>query len=88
MAISRCSLLQVETGTSIPSFFDPLACKLIVTGPTRDEAIIRLSIALSESAIHGPPNNIPYLQAICESETFQLGNATTTFLDNFAFVPR
>ncbi|KAI8976308.1 urea carboxylase [Trametes punicea] len=77
----------VETGTTITPYFDPLACKLIVTGSNRSEAIAQLSRVLAEAKIYGPPNNIPYLRAICESETFQKGAATTTFLDTFAYTP-
>ncbi|KAH9896131.1 urea carboxylase [Cubamyces lactineus] len=78
----------VETGTTITPYFDPLACKLIVTGADRPEAIARLVQVLSEAEIYGPPNNIQYLRAICESQVFQDGAATTTFLDTFAFTPR
>ncbi|GBE85595.1 Putative urea [Sparassis crispa] len=78
----------VETGTNVTPYFDPLVCKLIVTAPTRQEAVARLFQALSQSKIYGPPNNTAYLRAICESEIFQSGNATTTFLDTFKFIPR
>ncbi|KAI0759541.1 urea carboxylase [Trametes elegans] len=78
----------VETGTTITPYFDPLACKLVVTGSTRSEAIGRLSQVLGEAKIYGPPNNIQYLRAICESEAFKGGAATTTFLDTFPFTPR
>ncbi|KAI0368220.1 urea carboxylase [Pilatotrama ljubarskyi] len=78
----------VETGTTITPFFDPLACKLVVTGSTRAEAIERLSQVLAEARIYGPPNNVQYLRAICDSEAFKAGAATTTFLDTFAFSPR
>ena len=78
----------VESGTVITPYFDPLACKLVVTGSTRSEAITRLTSVLKEVNMYGPPNNVEYLRAICSSETFQSGNATTTFLDTFAFVPR
>lgn len=78
----------VETGTTITPYFDPLACKLIVTAPTRSAAINRLLVALQDSKIYGPPNNVTYLRAICESDAFRAGNATTTFLDTFTFIPR
>ncbi|KAA1476448.1 urea carboxylase [Dentipellis sp. KUC8613] len=78
----------VETGTTITPYFDPLACKLIVTGATRDEAIARMLDALASSKIHGPPNNMAYLRAICNDATFRAGNALTTFLDDFTYVPR
>ncbi|KAI0820844.1 urea carboxylase [Trametes gibbosa] len=78
----------VETGTTITPYFDPLACKLVVTAPDRREAITRLSQVLSETQIYGPPNNIQYLRAICESQVFKEGAATTAFLDTFNFSPR
>ncbi|KAI0323769.1 urea carboxylase [Cubamyces sp. BRFM 1775] len=78
----------VGTGTTITPYFDPLACKLIVTGANRPEAIARLVQVLSEAQIYGPPNNIQYLRAICESRVLQDGAATTAFLDTFAFTPR
>ncbi|KAI0808367.1 urea carboxylase [Fomes fomentarius] len=78
----------VETGTTVTPYFDPLACKLIVTGSTRGEAIERLCEALKKTKIYGSPNNISYLQAIVESDVFRAGNATTTFLDTFAYTSR
>ncbi|KAI0631868.1 urea carboxylase [Trametes polyzona] len=78
----------VETGTTVTPYFDPLACKLIVTGSDRSDAIAKLSQVLAEARIYGPPNNIQYLRAICESETFKDGGVTTTFLDTFPFTPR
>ncbi|KAI0721773.1 urea carboxylase [Fomitopsis betulina] len=78
----------VETGTTVTPYFDPLVCKLIVTGPNRQEAIQRMIKALSESEVYGPPNNITYLKAICESEVFKAGQAMTSYLDTFHFTPR
>lgn len=43
---------------------------------------------LTESKVHGAPNNIHYLRAIIESEAFSAGLTTTNFLDtSFAFQP-
>ncbi len=78
----------VETGTTVTPYFDPLACKLIATGSTRAQAIERLAEALGRTEMYGPPNNVSYLRTVCASETFRLGDATTTFLNTFAFVPR
>ncbi|CCM00309.1 uncharacterized protein FIBRA_02339 [Fibroporia radiculosa] len=78
----------VENGTTITPFFDPLICKMIVTAPTRPEAIHRLHRALEGSQIYGPPNNMSYLRAICESEAFRAGNSTTAFLDTFVYTHR
>ncbi|KAF9233046.1 allophanate hydrolase subunit 2-domain-containing protein [Melanogaster broomeanus] len=78
----------ISTGTNVTTFFDPLLSKLIVKGSTREEAVLRLEQALLACKIHGPPNNIPYLKAICESDTFKSGSATTTFLDEFVYTAR
>ncbi|KAH7919924.1 hypothetical protein BV22DRAFT_1022136 [Leucogyrophana mollusca] len=78
----------ISTGTTITPFFDPLLCKLVVVGSSREEAISRLVQVLQTCKIHGPPNNIHYLKSICESLTFTEGKATTKFLDTFPFVPR
>ncbi|EPQ53370.1 hypothetical protein GLOTRDRAFT_117321 [Gloeophyllum trabeum ATCC 11539] len=78
----------ISTGTTVTPFFDPLVCKIIVSGSTREEAVQRMVDALAATKIMGPPNNVRYLKAICESETFNLGKATTKFLDSFEFVPR
>ncbi|PCH34617.1 urea amidolyase [Wolfiporia cocos MD-104 SS10] len=78
----------VETGTTVTPYFDPLVCKLIVTGTNRQQAIDRLEVALAGCKVHGPPNNMAYLRAICQSEVFRAGNTMTTYLDTFNFVPR
>ncbi|OCH84481.1 urea carboxylase [Obba rivulosa] len=78
----------VETGTAVTPFFDPLVCKLVVTAPTRSEAIARLEHAISKSEMHGPASNMAFLRAICQSDIFRAGNSTTTFLDTFSFTPR
>ena len=77
----------VETGTTITPYYDPLACKLIVTGDSRAQAVARLLQALSSTNVYGPPNNVQYLRAICASDVFRAGNATTTFLDTFSYTP-
>jgi len=72
----------------ITPYFDPLACKLIVTGKDRTEAVERILEVLTKSKIYGPPNNVAYLRAICDSPTFRAGNAMTVFLDSFPYTPR
>lgn len=78
----------VETGTAVTPFFDPLVAKLVVAASTRGGAIARLEEALRETKIQGPPNNIAYVHAICQSEPFKSGKATTKFLDTFEFTPQ
>ncbi|KAJ7155221.1 allophanate hydrolase subunit 2-domain-containing protein [Mycena filopes] len=78
----------ISTGTTVTPFFDPLLAKIVVSGATRAEAISRLHAILEESQIYGPTNNMEYLKAILESETFQRGDATTKFLNTFEYSPR
>ncbi|KAF9562368.1 hypothetical protein CPC08DRAFT_749490 [Agrocybe pediades] len=78
----------VETGLTVSPNFDPLLAKVIVTGSSREEAIYRFKEALRHIKVSGPPNNIQYLNAIAESDTFAAGKATTKFLDSFDFSPR
>ncbi|KAG2365977.1 carbamoyl-phosphate synthase L chain, ATP binding domain-containing protein [Suillus spraguei] len=77
----------VSTGTEVTRFFDPLICKLIVTGSTREQAISRMAQILKACKVFGPPNNLAYLASICDSTIFKEGRATTQFLDNFGFSP-
>lgn len=76
---------HISAGTN---YFDPLLRKLVVKGDTRGEAVLRLHQALLTCKIHGPPNNLSYLLAICENTTFNNGRATTAFLDTFEYTPR
>jgi len=68
--------------------FDPLLAKVIVTASSRDEAISRFLQALNQVKVLGPPNNVPYLKAIAQNDTFIGGKATTKFLDTFSFRPQ
>jgi urea carboxylase len=77
----------VSTGTEVTRFFDPLICKLIVTGSTREQAISRMVQVLKACKVFGPPNNLAYLASICDNTIFKEGKATTRFLDNFDFSP-
>ncbi|THU91287.1 hypothetical protein K435DRAFT_674379 [Dendrothele bispora CBS 962.96] len=78
----------VSTGTTITPFFDPLMCKLIVSGLSREEALERLEKVLGQAKIQGPPNNMEFLRTLLQDKIFRSGNANTKFLDSFKFVPR
>ncbi|KAJ8473633.1 hypothetical protein ONZ45_g16222 [Pleurotus djamor] len=92
MAKGRDDCLRVDswvsTGTEISAHFDPLLCKVIACGPTRNDTISKLQDALSTSKIHGPPNNLEYLRVILTDLTFREGRCTTRFLERLSFMPR
>jgi len=60
---------------------------VIVQGSSRQEAVQRLSQALSETEIFGPPTNLHYLSAIANSQSFIDGICHTGFLEQFHFTP-
>lgn len=77
----------VETGTEVTPYYDPMLAKVIVTAPTRAEAIARLSRALDGLHLDGIETNQSYLQAILENPEFQDSAVCTNFLQTFTFHP-
>jgi propionyl-CoA carboxylase alpha subunit len=70
----------VFEGAEISVYYDPLIAKLIVSGPDRDAAIGRLSVALDEFHVAGVQHNIPFLAAVAASPRFQAGALSTNFI--------
>jgi 3-methylcrotonyl-CoA carboxylase alpha subunit len=58
-----------------------MIAKLIVHGPTRDEAIERMSAALAAARIEGIHTNIDFLRRTVASEAFRAGLVHTGFVD-------
>jgi urea carboxylase len=75
----------VETGTEVTTWYDPMLAKLIAWGPTRDEAIDRLSAALSNTQVHGIETNLPFLSMLLDSEQFRAGTPTTGLISKLPF---
>lgn len=69
-------------GYTIPSHYDSLISKLIVTGKDRREAMDRMSRALGEYMIDGVKTTIPFLQAILQDPNFRRGVYSTNFVEN------
>jgi len=69
----------------IPSNYDSMIAKLIVTAHTRDEAIARMSRALDEFIVVGVKTTIPFHKQVMHSPVFQSGEFDTGFLDTFRF---
>ena len=70
-------------GYPVSSQFDPLLAKVIATSAGDFAATIgRLRRALEEFQISGLPTNLSSLIAICEHESVQLGEATTSLLND------
>ena len=72
-------------GYQIPTNYDSMIGKLIVSASSREGAIIRMERALEECIIEGPKTTIPFHHAIMRDEQFKSGNFDTSYLENFHF---
>lgn len=72
---------HVYTDYDIPPYYDSLIGKLIVWGPDRKTAIIRMRRALREFAITGLPTTIGFHQKILENPDFLRGDVYTNFIE-------
>ncbi|MQW87877.1 acetyl/propionyl/methylcrotonyl-CoA carboxylase subunit alpha [Sinorhizobium saheli] len=60
----------VETGSEISGLYDSMMAKLIVTGASREEALIRARRALAEFEIEGVASVLPFHRAVLEERDF------------------
>ena len=60
----------VESGSEIPGLYDSMMAKLIVTGATRKQALIRAQRALAEFKIEGVASVLPFHRAVVEEKDF------------------
>jgi acetyl-CoA carboxylase biotin carboxylase subunit len=71
----------ITAETEISSSYDPMICKLISWGNSREEARERMMEALSEYVIHGIRTNISYLSRLLVSKAFISNSISTKFCD-------
>jgi acetyl-CoA carboxylase biotin carboxylase subunit len=64
---------HIAAGAIVPRHYDSLIGKLIAHGGTRDEALARARVALSELGVDGILTNVPLHQAILSDPTFCRG---------------
>jgi acetyl-CoA carboxylase, biotin carboxylase subunit len=76
---------HVYAGYTIPSNYDSMIAKLIVTGQSREEVLTRMKRALQEFVIEGIKTTIPFHIKLMDDETFKSGLFTTAFLETFDF---
>ncbi len=72
---------HVYAGYTIPSNYDSMIAKLIVTGQSREEVITRMKRALSEFIIEGVKTTIPFHLKLMDNPVFRSGKFTTKFLE-------
>jgi acetyl-CoA carboxylase biotin carboxylase subunit len=76
---------HVYAGYVIPPFYDSMIAKLIVTGQSREEVIVRMKRALQEFVIEGIKTTIPLHLKLMDDEGFKSGIFTTKYLESFDF---
>jgi len=77
----------VERGTEISPHYDPMIAKLIVTAPTRTEAVIKLGKALAQTQLAGVVTNTEFVRQVVADAVFAEGRQTTRYLNGFAYRP-
>ena len=65
----------------MPSHYDSMVAKLISYGDTRDQAMARMRVALSEMAITGIKTNIPLHQELMVDAAFRVGGTPIHYLE-------
>lgn len=71
---------HVYAGYNVPPYYDSLLAKLIVSGATREEAILRARHSLDQFIIEGIPTTLPFLRRIVENDAFLEGDINTSFV--------
>ncbi len=69
------------SGYIVPPHYDSMIGKVISTGDTREQAILRMSIALSEMMVTGIKTNIPLHQELMLDERFRQGATSIHYLE-------
>jgi acetyl-CoA carboxylase biotin carboxylase subunit len=68
-------------GYFVPPYYDSLVGKIIAYGDTREQAIARLAVALSETVIEGIRTNVPLHQALLADAAFLRGGCSIHYLE-------
>ena len=71
----------VYSGFRISPYYDSLIAKLVVSGESRGEALLRMRRALEEFKIIGIRTNIPFHQLMMDSTRFVAGQYDTRFVE-------
>jgi acetyl-CoA carboxylase, biotin carboxylase subunit len=71
----------IESGTTIPPFYDSLIAKLVVWDSDRASAIARAERALRETRIDGVPTTLDLALDVLASDPFRSGDYSTSTLE-------
>ena len=73
---------HLYSGYAVPPFYDSLVAKLISHASTREQALVRMQIALDELLIDGIRSNIPLHRDLVRDREFQGGGVNIHYLEN------
>lgn len=73
----------IETGITVPAFYDPMLAKVIVHADTRAAAFAQLHDALARTQLEGIETNRDYLCALLQDETVAKATMFTRYLNDF-----
>ncbi len=77
--------IRIDTGiyeaTTIHSFYDPMICKMIIWGESREIARERSIRALREYTVHGIKTNITYLVQVLQNQAYIKNKISTKYCD-------
>lgn len=74
---------HVYSGYTIPPNYDSMIAKVIVSGQSREEVLLRMKRALQEFVIEGIKTTIPFHIKLMDDPTFKSGEFTTAFMETF-----
>ncbi|HKQ26391.1 MAG TPA: acetyl-CoA carboxylase biotin carboxylase subunit [Burkholderiales bacterium] len=72
---------HVYHGYLVPPYYDSLIGKVIAYGDTRDQAIARMRVALSEMIVEGIQTNLPLHQELLLDTAFMRGGTSIHYLE-------
>src|SRR3954452_4082922 len=72
---------HVYQGYTVPPFYDSMVGKVIAYGATREQAIARMRIALSEMVVEGIQTNIPLHRELLNDTRFVRGGVSIHYLE-------
>lgn len=77
----------IESGITVPPFFDPMLAKVIIHADDRPLALVKLQNTLDDIRLYGSETNLNYLQTLTRDNTLAQGLVTTRYLNNFDYLP-
>ena len=73
---------HVYSGYFVPPHYDSMVAKIITHGDTRDQAMARMRIALSETVVEGISTNVPLHRELMIDSKFMQGGTNIHYLEN------